>query len=109
MSYTSIAPHPYPNCIGATYDEFLKAGVATVLLCNSATPNLDKITFATDNDIPTVTEEWLWACLEASSLQDFDSFPVQMETPTVPAEYHPQKSRMYKQETKPTRSFKMTR
>jgi hypothetical protein len=61
------------NLLGATYDQYLKAGVS-VLICGSSAPSEDKLRFARENSIPTVTADWMWACIDAGEAVDFGDF-----------------------------------
>jgi hypothetical protein len=61
------------NSVGATYDQYLKAGVS-VLICGSPTPNEEKLAFAKDKDIPAVSSQWLWACIDAGRCMPFDDY-----------------------------------
>ena len=58
--------------LGATYDQYLKAGVS-VLICGSASPSEEKLRFARENCIPTVTASWIWACIDAGKTVPFEN------------------------------------
>jgi DNA replication regulator DPB11 len=72
---------------GATYDEQLSAKTS-VIVCNSKTPNAQKLKFATDRRIPAVHATWLWDCLRTSQLQPYGKY--QLNTIVLP---HQQKSK----------------
>lgn len=58
---------------GATYDEYLTP-TTSILVCNSKTPNKEKLNYAVERNIPAVSVEWLWDCLrtgEKQPLQDY--------------------------------------
>jgi hypothetical protein len=61
------------NLLGASYDQYLKAGVS-VLVCGSSAPSEDKLRFARENSIPTVTADWMWACIDAGEAVPFEDF-----------------------------------
>jgi DNA replication regulator DPB11 len=61
------------NLLGATYEEYLKAGVS-VLICATNTPSLDKLRFARDKNIPVVGISWLWSCIDAGKAVPFDNY-----------------------------------
>lgn len=55
-----------------------------MLLCKSTVRNKDKLDFAADNGVPVVSEKWLLACLEEGVKQDFESYELPREMPTLP-------------------------
>jgi DNA replication regulator DPB11 len=61
------------NLLGATYDQYLKAGVS-VLICGSSAPSEDKLRFARENRIPAVTANWIWASIDAGQTVPFRDF-----------------------------------
>lgn len=64
----------------------------SLLLCKSTVRNKDKLDFAAENGVPVVSEKWLLACLELGTKQDFKSYELERETPTVPVDYQPKTS-----------------
>jgi hypothetical protein len=58
--------------LGATYDQYLKAGIS-VLICSSTSPSEEKLRFAQENRIPTVTADWIWACVDAGKTMPFEN------------------------------------
>ncbi|PVH95253.1 hypothetical protein DM02DRAFT_691108 [Periconia macrospinosa] len=65
---------------GATYDDFLSPKI-TVLVCNTRTPNPDKLNFATEKSIPAVHAAWLWECIRSGHKQPYDTY---LLTPAKP-------------------------
>ncbi|OCK82340.1 hypothetical protein K432DRAFT_402994 [Lepidopterella palustris CBS 459.81] len=61
------------NLMGATYDEYLTA-TTSVLVCNSKKPSKEKLCFALERNIPAVSAEWLWDCLETGEKQPFEKY-----------------------------------
>ncbi|KAJ9637879.1 protein kinase activating protein dpb11 [Coniosporium tulheliwenetii] len=58
---------------GGTYDEYLKP-TTSVLVCNSATPNKEKLKYASEHNVPAVSALWLWASIETAKMQPFDKY-----------------------------------
>ena len=61
--------------MGATYDEFLTPR-SSVLLCNTFTPNREKVKHAMDWQLPIVTVAWLWDCIRHGHRLPFDTYLV---------------------------------
>lgn len=59
--------------LGGSYDEFLNH-CTSVLICNSLSPNKEKLKFAYSKEIPTVTADWLWACIKSGRKLPFDDY-----------------------------------
>src|ERR1700712_4331845 len=76
------------SAVGATYEDYLVAE-RSLLLCKSTVRNKDKLDFAAENGVPVVSEKWLLACLELGAKQDFKTYELARETPTVPLDYQP--------------------
>ncbi|CAO2655228.1 Nn.00g102920.m01.CDS01 [Neocucurbitaria sp. VM-36] len=66
--------------MGATYDEQLSMKTS-VMICNSRSPNAQKLKFATDKHIPAVHSTWLWECLRTGRLQSFSGFHLKAVAP----------------------------
>ncbi|KAF1847023.1 uncharacterized protein K460DRAFT_51934 [Cucurbitaria berberidis CBS 394.84] len=72
--------------MGGTYDEHL-SGKTSVMICNSPSPNAQKLKFTMDKRIPAVHATWLWDCLRSGRLQSFGDYhistlaPVQAQRP----------------------------
>lgn len=78
---------------GGKYSEYLQPGV-NVLVFNSQVPiNKDKLDFATGEKIPCVTEQWLLDSIALGVKQDPTKYIGEGETPTVPVNFEPTKSR----------------
>lgn len=61
---------------GATYDETLRKQTS-VLVCNSEVSlNADKVRYALENEVPVVSQQWLWDCMRASELLIFDDYTI---------------------------------
>ena len=58
---------------GAKYYEYLDRSTS-VLVIGPGGPKSEKIGFAHDNDIPAVTCDWFWACLEIGEVQSMDEY-----------------------------------
>lgn len=61
------------SLVGATYAEYLNPQ-ASVLVCNSNYPNVEKVKFAVEHGIPAVSLAWLEACLETGKIQQPEDF-----------------------------------
>ncbi|OCL05394.1 BRCT domain-containing protein, partial [Glonium stellatum] len=59
--------------MGATYDEYLTP-TTSVLVCNSKTPNKEKLNYAVERNIPAVSAEWLWESLRTGEKQPFQDY-----------------------------------
>lgn len=78
---------------GAMYDEVFKAGLS-VMISNSASPNLEKMCHARKWKIPMVTVHWLWASLQAGVPVSFEEYAVDPENlhgRAEPGKKHPNK------------------
>jgi DNA replication regulator DPB11 len=58
--------------LGGKYHEFLTPK-ASLLICGPK-PTAEKIQLTKDHDIPTVSVEWLWACIDADFKIDYDQY-----------------------------------
>jgi DNA replication regulator DPB11 len=61
------------NLLGGMYDQTLKIGIS-VLVCNPEKAGEDKLRHAFEWRIPTVSIDWLWACIRSGRMQPFRSF-----------------------------------
>ncbi|EON70028.1 hypothetical protein W97_09294 [Coniosporium apollinis CBS 100218] len=59
--------------MGGRYDEYLKP-TTSVLVCNSATPNKEKLKYSSEHNIPAVSAGWLWASIQTGKMQPFDDY-----------------------------------
>ncbi|KAF2105088.1 BRCT domain-containing protein [Rhizodiscina lignyota] len=59
--------------MGGRYDEYLKEGTS-VLICNSETPNQEKLQFAVRYGIPVVNARWLWMSYHNGKLDPVDDY-----------------------------------
>ncbi|KAL8835753.1 MAG: hypothetical protein Q9170_003185 [Blastenia crenularia] len=62
--------------MGATYEEEFSPK-ASVLLCNKVIPGHEKLRHAQHWNVCAVTADWLWDCIQAGELKDFEPYLVQ--------------------------------
>ncbi|PGH27660.1 hypothetical protein AJ80_00674 [Polytolypa hystricis UAMH7299] len=74
------------DLMGATYDEYLTSK-ASVLLCNTNSPNSEKLRHVHEWGIPAVIADWLWISVQTGEQKSFEpyliksKFPSQHKTP----------------------------
>lgn len=61
--------------LGATYDEWLKPSTSA-LICKPEPASVKKLEFTKEHNIPAVTIDWLWACIDAGQFVPFDDYQV---------------------------------
>ncbi|KAL8709997.1 MAG: hypothetical protein Q9220_005268 [cf. Caloplaca sp. 1 TL-2023] len=62
--------------MGATYDEEFSSK-ASVLVCYKVVTGQEKLRHAHHWNVPTVTADWLWDCVQSGELKTFDAYLVQ--------------------------------
>ncbi|OJD13454.1 hypothetical protein AJ78_06088 [Emergomyces pasteurianus Ep9510] len=66
--------------MGATYDEFLTPN-ASVLICNSANPNQEKLRHVAEWNIPAVIADWLWISVQTGERKSFTPYILERKLP----------------------------
>ncbi|KAK2767044.1 hypothetical protein FQN54_006362 [Arachnomyces sp. PD_36] len=59
--------------MGATYDEYLTAD-ASVLICNTPNPSVEKLRHVYEWKIPAVNADWLWISVQTGEKKPFDPY-----------------------------------
>lgn len=83
MMMSALTSHVSNVFTGATYDEQLTKKTS-VMICNSRSPNAQKLKFALDKHIPAVYSTWLWECLRSGKLELFGDYHVKTVQPVQP-------------------------
>ncbi|EEP80101.1 DNA repair and recombination protein pif1 [Uncinocarpus reesii 1704] len=61
--------------LGAKYDEYLTPK-ASVLICNSASPNAEKLRHVRQWNIPAVLADWLWISVQTGDIKPFEPYVI---------------------------------
>ncbi|KAJ4362354.1 protein kinase activating protein dpb11 [Neocucurbitaria cava] len=77
---SALTSHESNVLTGATYDEQLTKKTS-VMICNSRSPNAQKLKFASDKHIPAVHSTWLWECLRTGRLEPFGDYQIKTLEP----------------------------
>ncbi|KAI9672451.1 MAG: hypothetical protein M1829_004530 [Trizodia sp. TS-e1964] len=68
------------SLMGATYAEYLSAS-SSVLLCGHLPSKSAKLKHAFEWNVPAISAQWLWACVEAGRKLPFDDYLVDATAP----------------------------
>lgn len=63
--------------LGATYSEFFTPD-ASVLVCNTKSPQVQKLHHALRWKVPIVTADWIWDCIREGELKPFEEYLVRV-------------------------------
>ncbi|PGH30368.1 DNA replication regulator DPB11 [[Emmonsia] crescens] len=66
--------------MGAAYDEFLTPK-ASVLICNNANPNQEKLRHVAEWNIPAVIADWLWISVQTGERKPFTPYIIEHQLP----------------------------
>ncbi|KAI9876724.1 MAG: hypothetical protein M1830_005860 [Pleopsidium flavum] len=61
--HSKIFVQPRDNVTSATYEEYFTSN-ASVLICNSTSPSIEKLRHALQWNVPAVSADWLWDCVK---------------------------------------------
>ena len=94
---------------GASYDEYLSPN-ASVLVCNTTTPNKDKLSHASDWKVTAVSADWLWESLRAGTKQAYDCHLVahDQERPQAASEQRPESETQTRPESQASDAITVT-
>lgn len=70
--------------VGASYEEYFTSN-ASVLVCNAKVPSAQKSYHAQRWNVPVVTADWIWDCINTGQLQPFGKYLIQTSSHDVPA------------------------
>lgn len=70
--------------LGARYEEYFTSN-ASVLVCNAKVPSAQKSYHAQRWNVPIVTADWFWDCINTGQLQPFGNYLIQTSPHDIPA------------------------
>lgn len=70
-------------CLGASYEEYFTSN-ASVLVCNAKVPSAQKSYHAQRWNVPIVTADWIWDCINTGQLQPFGKYLIQTSSHDIP-------------------------